>query len=236
MDKKGSHVGVVLSFVIFVTFIIFLYLVVQPTIELEDKKNFQEILEGEIIEKTSADLTSVSVVVEEEDKICVQLLDFFTKTEIGNRIIVKNEDGSVLSAIISDDDESLYVPKNSGDSFIKIHESNEFNPLGDGKIEDCEELKEDQYDLGLVKTNKQIFETKIIELINNYNTDYEALKEKLNVETGGEFGFSFTYNNGTIIGTKERDISISVYADNTPIQYISENADSNSGYLNVKVW
>ena len=37
-SKKGSHVGVVVSFVIFVTFLIFLYTIIQPaTVREKDR-------------------------------------------------------------------------------------------------------------------------------------------------------------------------------------------------------
>ena len=37
MKKTGSHVGFVLSFVVFVTFLIFIYSVLVPTTKIQDK-------------------------------------------------------------------------------------------------------------------------------------------------------------------------------------------------------
>ncbi|MCK4647518.1 hypothetical protein KAT24_01145 [Candidatus Pacearchaeota archaeon] len=48
MDKKGSHVGMMLSFVIFVTFLVFLYSILQPVIKIRQDKKL--ILDSLIIE------------------------------------------------------------------------------------------------------------------------------------------------------------------------------------------
>ena len=236
MEKTGSHVGVVLSFVIFITFIIFLYVIIQPTIKQGGKQNFIEHIKGEIIERISTDLTSISVTMNAGPQTCVELRDFFTITEISDRVIVKNDAGSVLNALKNGN--SLFVPKNSNDFFIKIHESEEFDVIADGTINPCQPLSEGSsgYTIGLVKTNKQIFETKIIKLISDYKNDYETLKEMLGVAPGDEFGFSFTYSNENIIKTEEKNISVSVYVSEIPIQYISKNAAREQGSLNIKAW
>ena len=195
MEKTGSHVCVVLSFVIFITFIIFLYVIIQPTIKLSGKQNFIEHIKGEIIERVSTDLTSISVTIDKPGpKTCVELIDFFTITKISDRVIVINDAGNVLYSQISG--ENLFV-ENEGDFFLKIHESDEFDAIVDGTINPCQPLSEGSsgYTIGLVKTNKQIFETKIIKLISDYKNDYETLKEMLGIAPGDEFGFSFTYIN-----------------------------------------
>lgn len=238
-QRKGTHIGVVLSFVIFMTFIIFLYIIVQPAIKLDDKQNFLEYIEGEIIGKSSTDLTSVSVAVDKTNpKTCIQFLDFFNKTEIGNRIIARNDAGNVLQTRISGDGKNLFIVKSEEDDFIKVHESNEFDIAETGVINPCQQLSEGKggYNLGLIKTNKQIFETKIIKLMNDYNNNYETLKEELGVAPGSEFGFSFTYSDGIIIKTGEKNISVSVYVNEIPIQYISKDAAREPGFLNIKAW
>ena len=236
-QRKGSHVGVVLSFVIFITFIIFIYIIVQPTIKLDDRQNFLEHIEGEIIERVSTDLTSISVTIDTPNpQTCVELIDFFIITGISDRAIVKNDAGSVLQA--SKNGNSLFVSKNSNDFFLKIHESEEFAGASGNAISPCQSLNEggSGYNFGFVKTNKQIFETKIIKLINDYKNDYETLKGMLGVAPGNEFGFSFTYSNETIIKTEEKNISVSVYINEIPIQYISKNAAGEPGFLNIKAW
>ena len=236
-QRKGTHIGVVLSFVIFITFLIFLYMEVQPTINLDEKKNLLEFVENGIIGKSSADLTSVSLFIDKNNpQNCVELVNFFSNVGVGEKVIVTNDVAKIDQ--VSKSGNNLLILRNSGDLFFKIYESEEFTAINTGTLGTCQPLNEvnNGYILGLIKTNKQIFETKIIKLINDYYADYELFKEEIGVGLGDEFGFGFTYNNGTVIKTKETNVSVSVYADEIPIQYISDSAALEPGFLSVKVW
>ena len=222
-----SHVGVVLSFVIFVTFVIFIYIIVRPSIESENKQNLLDNLKEKIIENSSAELTSISVFAEIPSS-CVRLINF---VDIGDRIIVRNKDGEVLNAKISGQD--LYIEKNNDEKFLKIYGSEKFE-LADGTLSGCAPLS--TYTLGLVKTEKIVFEKPIIRLIKNYNNDYGGLKEELNIGAGNDFSLSFTYANGTTVSTQEREIIANVFIDEISIQYINKNAARESGFLNIGIW
>jgi len=232
-----SHVGVVLSFVIFVTFIIFVYIMVRPAVGAENKQNLLDNLKDRVIEKSSAELLGASVLIDKDVlQSCVQLNDFFNKTEIGNRTIVKNDAGEVLNAKISGQD--LFVERNGNEIFLKIYGSEELDITETGTISPCEQLNEESggYVFGLVRTEKNVFEKRIIQLIEDYNDNYESLKEELNVAPGNEFRLGFTYANGTSISTEEKEVLVSVFVNEVPIQYLSRYADRELGSLNVGVW
>ena len=62
MNKKGSHVGMMLSFVIFVTFLVFLYSVLYPMVKIgQDKKLILDNLILELSEMLDSDYTSGSI-------------------------------------------------------------------------------------------------------------------------------------------------------------------------------
>src|SRR3989338_4723442 len=66
IGKRGSHVGVMLSFVIFVTLLIFLYSAIQPlTKTKKEKQSLLDFLKVELIKKFSADLTTVTISVDD---------------------------------------------------------------------------------------------------------------------------------------------------------------------------
>ena len=232
-----SHVGVVLSFVIFVTFIIFIYIIVKPAVGTENKQNLLNHLKEVLIERASTELTSVSVLIDKEiiPQTCVQLRDFFDKIEIGNRVIVRNDTGEVFNAKISGQD--LFVEINENEIFLKIYESEEFSIIEPGTISLCQQLSEGSqgYIFGLIRSEKNIFEKRIIQMIESYNNNYESLKEELNI-AGNEFRLGFTYANGTIIATEEKEVLVSVFVDEFPIQYISKDAARELGSLNVGIW
>jgi len=230
-----SHVGVVLSFIIFITFIFFVYIILQPTITTKDKLALLNYVEETIIENSSANLMGISVLMEEFPQSCVQLSDFLDGINI-DRIIVKNNAGEVLDSKISGQD--LYIERDGGELFLKIYSSEEFDLTETGTMSECRNLKEmpDGYLLGLIKTEKNIFESKIIQLIENYDDDYETLKKELDIAMGEDFHLGFTYANGTIIATEEKETSGNVFINNVLIEYISKNASREAGYLNIGIW
>jgi hypothetical protein len=234
--KRGSHVEVVISFVIFMTFIFFIYLITQPTLKSEKKESSLENLANGLAEKASGNLTSVSAsIIATQD--CADLINFFSAAGIGNKIITKSDEGNVLSSGISSQD--LLVQR-SGNLFFRVYESEEFAEET-GTMTGCQSLAQGSgYSLGLIKEGKSIFETKIVKLIGDYNSDYDILKNELKIPQGNDFDFSFTYNNGTEISTKNKGqttaSSINIYSRSIPVIYISKQAASESGLLNIKIW
>jgi len=241
MEKRGSHVGVILSLVIFITFLVFLYTVVEPLVTVQkDKESLLSYLETELTERVSSNLTTSSVGINKTTpQTCVQLGDFVNETEISLRLIVKDDEtGEILKANISQDENDLFITKGVESVFFKVYDSPEFEELEKvTEISGCKFLEDEKdYSIGLIRTNEYLFESKIINLINEYGAGYADLKEKLKIPLGSEFGFSITYDNGTIIGTGEKNLSINVYAEEIPIRYVDDEANINFGFMNIKVW
>jgi len=229
-----SHVGVVLSFVIFVTFIVFIYIIVKPAVGTENKQNLLNYLKEVLIERASTELTSASVLIKENAQTCVQLRDFFDEIVIEEGVIVRNNAGEVLDAKVSG--QNLFVQRTESEIFLKVYKSEEFD-IADGTISPCQPLSEGSggYIFGLIRSEKNIFEKRIIQIIESYNDNYESLKEELNI-AGNEFRLGFTYANGTSISTEEKEVLVSVFVDEFQIQYISNDAVRELGSLNVGIW
>ncbi len=238
-NKKGSHVGVVISFVIFILFVVFISVVLLPATEVKNKQNVIDYLEVELIDLVSSDITSASVKISKQNpNDCVQLTDFLSKTAIASKFLVLDEDRELVDADISSSDTGDLLINRGGDIFFKVLESDDFSEAEIGNPASCQPLNEGDggYILGLVKTNKKIFEGNVMNLIEDYNTDYETLKESLKIGPGNNFGFSFTYGNGTTISATEKNISVNVYVQEIPIFYINKEADTEAGSLNIRAW
>jgi hypothetical protein len=246
-SKKGSHVGIVLSFVIFITFLAFLYAVIGPAISSRsDKQSFLDYAEAKLRGEFSTDLMSVSIAINKSvfAQDCFQFEGLIEPNEINTTLILKNETKDILPAYISQDGLTLYVDRtNSEGNFFKIFVSEEFPEIEEytgvpPQPSPCKVFEEGAnvgYDLGLIRIEREIFETKIIKALNNY-TDYAEFKEELSIAPEDNFGFSFTYNNGTIIGTEDEDVFVNVFAEEFPIQYIDRNANQEVGFINIRVW
>ncbi len=237
--KRGSHVGVMLSFVIFVTFLVLLYVVIRPAIITgEDKRITLEYLETEITENLSMVFMSTSVEInntENPSQYCVVLKNLFLSLNITSpNIIVKNETGSTQSAY--EDIFDLVIDRTARTNrYFKIHHSMSFNRLNT-TTETCRDIDEGEYIIGSVQTGTYIFEKNVYDFINYYQSNYEALKSQLKVPPRNEFGFGFHQSNGTEINVEQETTSANVYAEEIPIQYVNDRADIQSGFINIKIW
>ena len=236
MNKKGSHIGFVLSFIIFTTFLIFLYpLLIKPAIE--SNKDNQYLLDGlkiKLTEEISAELTISSVEANTgTNQNCIELSNFISNTGINSNIIIKNHVGVIQQGNVSGD--SLRINRgDNNDVFFKVSYSEEFDVLNDPIIT-CKKIQENQYEIGLVRTEKYVFETKIINLINRYESNYESLKITLELPERNEFDFSFIYDNKTSIGIK-KEVSVNIYAKDIPVQYVNKKGDILLGNINIRIW
>lgn len=239
MDKRGTHVGMIISFVIFITFIVFLYIVVEPAVKTgEDKKAILEYLEMRIIRNISINFTSTSVEISSNknpQKDCVRLENFLILSEILAHMIVKNETGGIQDEIFRDFGNLGIKRKKRENLFFKIYSSSEFDLLGEGEITQCFLVEDEDYSIGMIKIERYIFESKVHEFIEGYTNNYENFKEDLKLPPGNEFGFGFIQSDGTKIEVGEGG-SASVYAEEIPIQYIDNDANTHSGFINIKVW
>jgi len=253
MKKRGSHVGIVLSFVIFVTFLVFLYTIVEPEIRVQqDRESLLDYLKIELMEEFSANLTSVTISINKTTYIhnCVILENLTNEAGIGSSLIVKDEIGNFAAANLSENDYTGLIinRENVENVFFKIYNSEEFSELEEREVKwgECTSLEKDEewrgkpsgYSIPLIIKNEYVFEKKVVELINEYESEgvYENLRKELKIPSGTEFGFSFTYSNGTIIETKEKEIPTKVQVREIPVQYVDKEANILLGSMNIKIW
>ena len=81
-----------------------------------------------------------------------------------------------------------------------------------------------------------VFESKIFNLLNNYTQNYSGLKKNLGISDEDEFGFIFTYSNSTQVRTPEKNLTIDIYAERVPVQYIKIDGNREVGFIDVVVW
>jgi len=87
-----------------------------------------------------------------------------------------------------------------------------------------------------ILTKTYIFEERLKKLRENYENNYKTLKDNLGIPNGDDFDFGFVYENETIIGLEEKNITRNVFVVETSLHYINKNADINAGTLKVKIW
>ncbi len=248
VNKNGSHVGMILSFVIFITFIVFLYTVIKPTIQTgEDKKIMVEETENQIIQSLSSNLTVASFSISSTNKdSCLEmqnfLFDLFNSGINYNYNLITKDSSNTRQPSYQDSAYNLVLSRtDTTNSFFKVYLSPKFPSVG---ASSCSKIiSEKDYNFGSVDTGQYIYlgqaaqNDGVFGLINSYNTNYESLKTQLKITPGNEFWFSFKESDGNVDQPAAKQIpSTNVYADELPVQYFDSNANLLSGYLDVKIW
>jgi len=235
-NKKGSQVAIVLSIVIFIGFFIFLYLLLIPKVSVENNKNIvADLLNYKLTDEFSSPLTTVTLVLKEdydsEGANCIGI--GHVQGVSGLNAFARDDTGSLDSL---SDSEKIEIELNGANEFFKIYYTEaSFTPTS--SPENCDDLEEgDEYELGLIKTTQEVFESKILEYISIYDVDYGDFKEKLNLSSEKEFYFNFTYDDGTSVSPTEKETYGGLYVQRRNIEYINLEANKKIGVLEVWVW
>lgn len=222
--KKGSHVGIMISFMIIIVFVIFIYSAIEPAIKSEDNKDlFLNNIEKSLINSFEDNL-SIDIIKVSTSLSCIEI----PILGINKEYIAKNEKGEVLNTDLSTN--NIFVELNNND-YIKVYSSNWFNNSAVFSSGSCETSY-----TGFEITKKGIFKNKIKELIKHYNNDYELIKSDLDVSEELDFKFDFILENKTEILTNKEIISENIYSKEFFINYFDENANSKLGKIRLNVW
>jgi hypothetical protein len=250
-DKKGSHVGMIISFVIFITFVIFIFVVLKPAIDTGGARQTNlDDAEIKLIQNISANFTIISFGlasgISNPNQQCIKFQGIITILGIHPpyRMIIKNEESETQEAYMFETDPSSpsFFPDimiNRGtmsNTFFKIYESPNFDPIEVNTGIECNILHDNQYQIGSVYYGKYAFESAVRKLIVVYNENYSAVKENLKITPGNDFSFSLRLSNGTIIEAAQETNAKNIYVQETPMQYIDTDANIKSGYLITKIW
>jgi len=235
LGKKGSHVGLILSFVIFVTFLLFVFTILNPAVSEERDKDLAVglIKEGLINNLTSnLSVTSLKVhgATDFEGKDCFQIDNIF-----GENVIIKDENGEFVEGSSSEEDNMISISHGDKEFFRIFYSSGFLAGAGRG-VGECKQLTPEDYTLGSTKINSYVYEERIYELFEFYDTNYSVLKEDLGVSLDNNFGLSFINSLGVDNPRGFEEFSGNVYIEEILLQYYDSQANVQSGSIKVRVW
>ena len=256
-NKRGSHVGRVLSFVIFIVFFVYFYSLLGPEIIIKrDKDYLINYLETEIKQEVTGNLNSLTIRINNNpSRGCVLLENFITSTEDSYRIKIKNEEGDNVSVVRESNTNNVFLLRSNSDNvFFKIYISEEFEELDEEDFpnppsaipftkngincnQNTEKLeKGTDYTIHTSIVSEGVLLSLVLDLIDRYKTDYGGLRDDFNFPGGSDFGFGIQLENGTSIQTPDPELDKDIYVQRTPIEYFTQNAERKQGFLIIKVW
>lgn len=240
-NKKGSHVGVMISFAIFVTFVVFLLVIFWPSLNVNNEKEAMvDNVEINFLNYLSTNLTTISIHIKNSRNLiqnCVELNQISALAETGlngNNIAIKNAANSALAFELRETQNILAVASDKTNKFFKIYASGAIES-SESTFSGCDSITANDYDVGLVRTEKKIFLTNISDAFSFYHTNYNILKQNLGVSSD-EFAFDFIYENGTILSTGETPNGADISTKRISLDYLDTNLAAHVGDIVIKIW
>ncbi len=118
------------------------------------------------------------------------------------------------------------------ENLLKIYSSNSFT----GNSYECL-FPSENYEIGLIKTEKYILKSKVEDLKNRYENNYETLKTDFGITKINDFEFIFLELDETSITTSKETPPTEVLAELIPINYLDEeDIKIKNGYIKVILW
>ena len=220
-----GHIEVILSFVIFISFLVFILIFLNPIKKISKDSSSLEFTESKILDYLSANLTSVSLILNSSFS-SVQGACLYFNLKLEDNIIVKESDGA--------EKDGDYVYFNySGNKFYKIYSSIELVEKN-FEISNCRKLNGSEYNLGVINTKKIILDSKLNQLIKDYN-NYEILKNSFSINN--EFSIIIKRENQYLFKLEKfKPNSVEVIAKEIPIEVLNENAEINTYTMQIITW
>lgn len=236
LNKKGSHIGLVVSFLIFIIFITFLRIITEPSLfSNQEKKVILDDVEKELIASASFKVTTTTTKIMSTSQDCVDLENFISYMNFSRKIIVKNKKGDAIPTYTSPGNPNTLriLRDNQEDNFFKIYNSEGLNDIS-SMAQSCDNIVEGEYTIGTTIQKEYLYESLILQLIDDYSKSPKF--ERSDSPSSVNLGISFIYNNGTEIGTRNRNISTDVFVREDSIEYLDSKGDIHPGKLVLKIW
>lgn len=237
--KGISHIEVMLSFLIFIGFIIFALYFFNPVKTSRLVESSMSYVFNDIEKYSSIELESYSVSLENLgsfgnvifigwgtplDNVGVRVENY-----LGEEIPSKKNGGRIHF-------EKTKVSYGAGTGgFVKISLSEDIEPYS-GSVSDGEDFS-GNYEIASSNTVKLISEKKIKILENEYSANYPLLKEKFNLPGRVEFGFSLSIDEAVIVETENKiPENAEIFSDNKKVEVLKGTGEVVFADLAVKIW
>lgn len=227
IGKKGAvHIEMIVSFILFISFIVFLLWFFKPAQIFSKSPTASEVTESSILDYVSTNLTLSSIKINQGFTIGQCLYVGFNLT---NNTIVKSE-----SSIVNADYENGYLYFGYDGGFYRIFSSEE---LEEKSIDHttCTLIDDENYTLGLTRDYSEVSYSKLITFNDSYYNNYSQLKKDLKIRN--DFNFIIQDSSGIMFqGKRYTPQGIDLMAKDIAIEILDKNASLDSAILNIQTW
>lgn len=231
--KSTSNIEIVLSFVIFIGFMFFMFMAF-PLKNIEKSSVGLDAAQRGIFNYTETEILYVSAVFNESEIASKNNAGcFYFNPGINfDKIIVKDENNNLINA--NGKYPKIYIK--SAEKFYQIYsspylEENSFSDAG------CREIT-GNFELGTPRKYNVLLYDKIEELNSVYSSDYSGLHISFNMPKRDNFGFVLRNVDGheIISALKSKGDKSNVLSRDVPVQIMYSNGTLDYAILNIRNW
>lgn len=233
--KAVGHVETVLSFVIFIGFLLFLFTIFNPISGSKDSGVVDSVI-LKMGEQLTTKVNSMSINLNDSINNCFSIELIEDLKCVSGEIIVKDKDGNMVKADVRIT--GIQIENSGLNKFYTIYCSKE---LIGNSISGCDSITEgNNYTLGIIVERNPWSEKKISDFVVSYTDDYNGLRTQI-VPQGNDFRFFIWDLNdldGTALFEASRKTSLGTRIDSKTIGIgvLDNKANITQRTLNIQVW
>lgn len=246
MNKKGGgHVEIILSMVLFVSSVMFIFSFFDLTQETDFNDSNYVFVKGKFTEFASSDVLSFTIILNERSSDA-ELVTIYLPEEIaiGDTVAVRSYDGDLLKARLTLNDETsernaVVIERKGNDFFTIIASSGITEPQNEVDVETSVDVASTNT---ATNDDRIISEVRLFDLLVDYNLNYDELRKELGLGDKTHFAFSIDLSEhiGVEKGFINADRPISarseVSAQSLRVQVLLSNGDLVFEDLILKTW
>lgn len=228
MKRSGiSHVEAIMSFVMFIGFLIFAFYFFNPFQSNRTLDTTLDYLIKETNDYASSEIISYSVFIKVPNDVAISLPVPFSNYNS----LVEDSTGSVVDSYV---DSQGYVNfKSPLDGYAIIRYNTHFiNGITIFGLL----LNNSQFEVSSSEEGHILSEAKFLELKNDYESDYNSLREDFNLPNRVDFGFTLYLPDKEITGNREIPLNVEVFSKSQRLELIDSDGQIVFADLIVKAW
>jgi hypothetical protein len=231
MNKRGlSHIEFVVSFAIFVGFLVFAFVFFNPLQSQRTLKSTMDYAWIEVSQEGKESMESYSVSIGTINGNDFEIV--INGVPLEYNASVEDINGNILPTHRDSTGKVYFTRSSLNDEFFKIRYASSFD---DGPIISGASLLAN-YVISSSETRDVYFESSFLRLNETYYSEYTSLKQDLNLPNRIEFGFIVTLDNYQIRAVKDIPEGIEVLSKNDRVEIIRTNGVREFAEVTVIVW
>ena len=238
MKKTQGHIEVILSFTIFIGFLMAIFYFLSPISTNRISYSSLDRVEEKLLQNLSIEYKEVSLIIKDPRDIGGDCFSVNNSVGFSENTIIKDEDGNIAKSSTSNSEKKITV-ENKNSTIYHIYSSSSANEFNDYPIKNgCLKLDESNYSFSAPITNRLVLFENLEAMDKAYPENYDNIKANLSLEDDFEF-IVYNMTRGILMNDTVSVHKIklsSVLSRDILLRSIDKNASSGGLILNLRVW